>query len=82
VRFALVVALLAAASALAVGGPDGPNQPVGYVGGVPYAGGEYGGIDSISPYSGALVLSLPIGPGGFSVGPAGLGYSFTLEFLS
>jgi hypothetical protein len=28
------------------------------------------------------VLSLPIGPGGFSVGPAGLGYSFTLEFLS
>lgn len=87
---ARLVRSLAAAAALAwaasptwaVGGLDGPNQPVGYVAGVPYAGGEYGGIDSVSPYSGALVLALPIGPGGFRVGPAGLGYGFTLYYSS
>ena len=56
---------------------------MGYVAGVPYAGGEYGGIDSVSPYSGALVLGAAHRPGRIPRRPAqGSGYSMTLFYSS
>lgn len=59
---------------------DHPNQPHTPMPEMPSTGGEGGGVDTISPYTGSLNLSIPIGQY-FHVG-ADFGYQIAIHYSS
>jgi RHS repeat-associated protein len=77
---ATLLVVLGTTPALALGPWDHPNQPHTPVPEMPSTGGEGGGVDTISPYTGSLNLSIPIGQY-FHVG-GNFGYQIAIHYTS